>query len=95
MGHERHDGNRAMRQIDRLDHKESWAICHFFFCFSTYKFVHLLWHFYGFRMLLSCQHCSTALTLSFNYTITLLCTVDLVVKYLKCSSTAWIFKNIV
>lgn len=68
------------------------ATCHLLFCFHTYKFVYLLWHLGGFRKLLSCQHCSCTLMLSLNYTITLSCTVDLVIKYLKCSSTHRISK---
>lgn len=78
---------------------ESWttknfmARCYLLFCVSTYKSVLLLCRLRGFERPLSCQHCSTALTLSLNYTITLLCTVDPVIKYLKCLSTGSVFKN--
>lgn len=89
-----HDRSQTRNHMDQRGWTKSfWAICHLCFCFSTYKSVHLLWHLCGFSRLLSCQHCSTVLTLSLNYTITLLCTVDLVIKYLKCVSTDRIFKK--
>lgn len=86
------DGNRPTRHVDQLGpHRLSGP---FATCFPTYKCAPSRWHFRGFRTPLSCQHCFTALTLSLNYTITMLCTVDTVIKYLKCSSTHWSFRNI-
>lgn len=75
----------------KLDHKEFRGPCYLLLCFFTYKSVLSLCGLCGLERPLSCQHCSTALTLSLNYTITLLCTVDLVIKYLKCLSTGSVF----
>lgn len=58
---------------------------HLIFCmyvFCAYSLA-LPWHFYSSRRLLSCQQWSIALTLSLNYTITLLCTVVRAIKHLK------------
>lgn len=84
-------GDLALRETHQLGlQKTPWPAA---ICFSAYKSVLLLRHLHGFDRPLSCQHCSTALTLSLNYTITLLCTVDLVIKYLKCLGTGSVFKR--
>lgn len=65
----------------QFKNKQSYLI----FCmyvFPVYS-LDLPWHFYSSRRLLSCQQWSIALTLSLNYTITLLCTVVRAIKHLK------------
>lgn len=52
------------------------------YVFPAYSLA-LPWHFNSSRRLLACQQWSIALTLSLNYTITLLCTVVWAIKHLK------------